>query len=173
MQLHRTLGAWGIGNRASRLAPMEEFQSRLQACVPLIAPLETLLIDQPELDLRSTTSQLWTLISELRIVDNDAPLVATTKALHHILPDLVVPMDRMYTQQFFGWHNPQFQYGQAECFRKAFGAFHRIAREANPAQYVGEGWNSSRSKVIDNAIVGVFVEAKSELNRAKLEHADE
>ena len=86
--------------------------------------------------------------------------MAGTKALHHILPDLVVPVDRTYTQKFFGWHNPEFQYGQADVFCRSFEAFVEIARGANPAQYVGAGWNSSRTKVIDNAIVGMLCQEK-------------
>jgi hypothetical protein len=65
-------------------------------------------------------------------------------------------MDREYTQTFFGWHNPQFQYGQRTCFAEAFGAFVQIARSVNPSQYVNTGWNSSRTKVLDNALVGLL-----------------
>jgi len=67
-----------------------------------------------------------------------------TKALHHVLAELVVPMDREYTQTFFGWHAEE------------FGAFVQIARLVNPSQYVNIGWNSSRTKVLDNALVGLL-----------------
>ena len=79
-----------------------------------------------------------------------------TKTLHHLLPDLVVPFDRMYTQAFFNWHNPEVQYGQSERFRESFTVFNRVARATNPSQYVGGGWNSSQTKVIDNAIIGML-----------------
>jgi hypothetical protein len=45
--------------------------------------------------------ELWQLIDNLGIVENEAKLVSGSKALHHLLPDLVVPMDRAYTQKFF------------------------------------------------------------------------
>src|SRR5260221_103336 len=67
-----------------------------------------------------TTAALWELSSTLGIVENQAKLVAGTKALHHILPELVVPMDREYTQLLFGWQNPRFQYAQRECFLEAY-----------------------------------------------------
>jgi len=35
-----------------------------------------------------------------------------------------------------------------------------VARAVNPRQYVGTDWNASLSKVIDNALVGVFVVAR-------------
>jgi hypothetical protein len=50
---------------------------------------------------------------------------------------------------------PQFQYGEHGCFHETFLAFVTVAREVNPRQYVGGGWNTSLTKVIDNALVGV------------------
>ncbi|MEI8083497.1 MAG: hypothetical protein WCI74_16795 [Actinomycetes bacterium] len=43
------------------------------------------------------------------ITNNNARLVPCTQALHHVPPDVVVPIDRDYTQSFFVWHNPEFQ----------------------------------------------------------------
>ena len=101
----------------------------------------------------NAAKDLWSLISSLGLVANDAPLVAHTKALHHILPDLVVPMDRASTRPFLGWHGTQFQYQQEEVFRDAFRRFSRVAREAHPETYAGKGWRSPATKIIDNAIV--------------------
>ena len=65
-------------------------------------------------------------------------------------------MDRAYTQKFFGWHSPQFQYRQGECFRLAYTALVFVARRTNAAQYVGtHPWHSSVSKVLDNGVVGL------------------
>jgi hypothetical protein len=104
------------------------------------------------------SGRIMRVIQSLEIVDNKATLVPCTKALHHLLPDLVVPINREYTQAFFGWHNPEFQRRQSECFAQAFAAFVDIARDTNPQQYVrGEGWHTSRTKVIDNALVSLLV----------------
>ncbi len=61
-----------------------------------------------------------------------------------------------YTQMFFGWQNPQFQYSQRNCFAEAFSALAQIARAVNPAQYLNKSWNSFRTKVVDNALVGLL-----------------
>lgn len=154
--LYKTLRAWGIGARGSRLKPFDAFAASLSRLKEPVAELETAIIDDQRLDISATIDTLWALQSQLPIVENAATLVPVTKALHHVLPDLVVPMDREYTQTFFGWHNPQFQYGQRTCFAEAFGAFVEIARLVNPSQYVNRGWNSSRTKVLDNALVGLL-----------------
>lgn len=154
--LYKTLRAWGIGARGSRLKPFDAFASILSRLKEGVAQLETAIIDDQRLDVVATVDTLWALQSQMPIVENDATLVPVTKALHHVLPELVVPMDRVYTQMFFGWHTPQFQYRQRTCFAEAFGAFAKIARVVNPSQYVNRGWNSSRTKVLDNGLVGLL-----------------
>jgi hypothetical protein len=165
--LYETLQAWGIGSRASRLLDVPEFTARLLKNEDEIAALEPLSLDNAALDIAATTDRVWRLLSSLRLVENKANLVPSTKALHHLLPDLVVPMDRAYTRPFFGWHEPEFQNHQARCFEYAFGAFCRVAKATNPRQYVGDSWNTSLSKVIDNAIVGVFVVGKEFIDSQK------
>lgn len=154
--VYETLKAWGIGSRASHLKPFEEFTAAIRGAGPRLCRVEARAIDDPNLDVDDTIRELWTIIDGLGIVGNDARLVAGTKAVHHLLPDLVPPMDRAYTQRFFGWHNPQFQYGQEKCFRLAFAALALVAREVQPHQFVDQHpWHTSASKVLDNALVGL------------------
>jgi hypothetical protein len=158
--LYRTLQAWGIGARASYLAPFEVFANRLQTKADEIAGLEETRIDDKDINVGEVARKLWNTLDNLETVTNNATIVPGTKALHHLLPDLVVPIDRAYTQKFFGWHNPEFQYGQPDVFRRSFKAFVEIARAIDLNRYVGSGWCSSRTKIIDNAIVGMLREEK-------------
>lgn len=153
--LYKTLRAWGIGSRGSKLLPFPDFVINLQNRASDIIILNNIKIDDNMLDIEYVTAQLWSLIDSLEIVNNIAKLVSCSKALHHILPDLVVPIDREYTRVFFGWSGPVFQYKQQECFRTAFKNFAKIARATNLNQYVGKKWHTSRTKVLDNAIVGL------------------
>ncbi len=61
-------------------------------------------------------------------------------------------MDNEYTATFFGWND--FGSRPERRFKSVFVRVAAIARAVSPQQYVGEGWNSSISKVLDNAIVG-------------------
>jgi hypothetical protein len=55
-------------------------------------------------------------------------------------------------------------------FQKAFGAFVHIAREVNPQQYVGRHqWHTSRTKVLDNAVVGCVQTMLAAAKEAKSE----
>jgi hypothetical protein len=161
--LYRTLRAWGIGSRASDLRPFAQFVAALQAEAKTVEALDGLAIDQADLDVDAVGATVAQLAQSLEIVGNKARIVPGSKALHHLLPELVVPIDRAYTQRFFEWATPTVQRFPERCAREAFAAFATIARDANPAQYVGKGWYTSRTKVIDNAVVGLWCWAKAKV----------
>jgi hypothetical protein len=165
--LYKTIKAWGIGSRGSRLRPFDDFVSALNTNALEISELDGLRIDQSGLEINLVIRQAWKLINTTEIVENQARLVPCSKTLHHVLPDLFVPMDRAYTQVFFGWQNPKFQYDQAACFSEAFRAFRQISNMANPGKFVGSVWNSSLTKIIDNAVVGLIIYYESKYEAEK------
>lgn len=78
LSLRRTLIAWGIGGRASYLAPQDEFAAALQAVLPELEALEPLTIDSTDLP-ADLADRLWLLIDSLGVVKNKAKIVAGTK----------------------------------------------------------------------------------------------
>jgi hypothetical protein len=167
--LYRTLTAWGIGSRRSILRPFPHFVEALQAKAAEIQELDGLAIDQADLDISRVADKLARLIQSLDIVSNKVRIVPGSKALHHVLPELVVPIDREYTQKrFFEWSDYRLQNSSEQCFIDAFNTFVKIARATNPAQYIRDGWHTSRTKVIDNAVVGLWCSFK-----AKFQHEDQ
>jgi hypothetical protein len=162
--LYQTLQAWGIGQRASKLVPYETFVQEMQSLASEIGEFDGLQIDSPESAVRKTASRLWSLINSLRIVENKAKMVAGSKALHHLLPDLIAPIDREYTRRFFRYHTPQFQgynASQGPVFIDVFTTFSKIARSVPLGSFVrtpGHPWRTSHTKVIDNAVVGFCIE---------------
>jgi hypothetical protein len=154
--LRRTLRAWRIGVRASRLVSDHDFNAALHAALPSLEALEPFAIDSGDLP-EDITRRLWLLIDSLGVVENKAKIVAGTKTLHHLLPDLIVPMDRAWTGTFFQFHLPEWQDpdSQRRIFQIAYTHFAAVAGRVQPEQYVtGRGWRTSRSKVIDNALIG-------------------
>lgn len=154
VSLRRTLRAWRVGMRRSRLAGEPELADALRAALPAITALESLRIDADDLP-DNTPEALWAIVASLGLVDNDAKIVAGTKALHHLLPDLVPPMDRAWTGGFFGlkdwaWQGAQ----QRQTFLNSYRALIDVAKATDPQRYVtGEGWRTSRTKIIDNALI--------------------
>jgi hypothetical protein len=152
--LHETLQRWGIGRRGSRLAPLQEFRERLRARMEAISALEGMRIDDPAIDVLATADQIWRVIQDLHVVSNRSVIVAGTKTLHHLLPDLVPPMDRKWTGTFFLWSTAAPQYAQASTFTRTFTGIAHIAQAVQPTEFVGRGWRTSTTKVLDNAIIG-------------------
>jgi hypothetical protein len=152
--LYGTLQRWGIGRRASVLVPLAEFRQRMRDQAAPITALQDAAIDDHALDIPAVCDQVWQVIENLGIVHNRSVIVPGTKALHHILPDLVPPMDRAWTGAFFFWSAAAPQTAQAAVFTRTFTGLAQVARAVRPADYIGRGWRTSRSKVLDNAIIG-------------------
>jgi hypothetical protein len=152
--LYKTLQRWGIGIRASVLVPFPEFRSTLESHLAQLGELEPLAIESLTENVQSTIAAIDFLISDLHVVDNWARIVAGTKTLHHLLPNLVPPMDRAWTGAFFGWSTIDPQNKQTEILNEAFSAFVEIAGETHPSRLVGAGWRTSSTKVLDNALIG-------------------
>jgi hypothetical protein len=165
--LRRTLLAWGIGRRASRLVASDDFAAALRAVAPSLEALEPLMIDGGDLP-GDVAGQLLGIIDSLGVVTNKAKLVAGTKTLHHLLPDLIPPMDRAWTGAFFQFHLPEWQdtAGQRRIFGIAYNHFAAVAGHVHPSQYVtGPGWRTSSTKILDNALIGF---CKAELGTSPL-----
>ncbi|WP_131519217.1 hypothetical protein [Kribbella capetownensis] len=153
--LRGTLLAWGLGVRASRLAEESEFAAALTAAAPLLAVLDGLRIDQQTLP-TDLDEQLWRLIDGLGVVANDAKIVAGTKTLHHLLPDLVPPIDREWIGRFFSLHAPEWQgHQQRATFLRLFRAYRDVATQVDlDAELTGQPWRTGLAKLLDNGVIG-------------------
>lgn len=147
-----TLRAWGIGVRRSRLVEFPDFVAELRRWSDDLETMSGLKLEASD---RHAGQQLWSLIEGMHIVENKAQVVAMTKTLHHLLPDLLPPIDRAYTGTFFGFNVLAFQDRQHEVFTTCWAGFLKVARNVDLGSYVGTApWNTSITKVIDNAVVG-------------------
>lgn len=152
--LRTLLCRWRMNGRSARLEESVVFAHNLRAKTGEIAELEELSIDC-DLDSlqRTVIPALQRLIPALGLNRNNAKIVVGFKLLHHLLPHLIPPLDRKYTGRFFIWHGQDFQYRQPQIIEQAMITFNEVARETALRDFVGEGWRTSTSKIIDNAIV--------------------
>jgi hypothetical protein len=133
---------------------MDDFAAALRSRRSALEAAETLTIESFTLDPDRLASQAWRLIADLPITGNVARIVAATKTLHHLLPELIPPMDRRWTGAFFMWSTAEPQNRQYQTFWLTYRDMVKLARRARPSQYVGDGWKACTTKVLDNAIVG-------------------
>jgi hypothetical protein len=151
--LHETLQRWGIGRRASRLVGQSEFREALRTEGGRLAAIGDRSLEALHGGADAVGEQVWDLVEGLAIVDNVARIVPGTKTLHHLLPDLVPPMDRAWTGRFFEWNPADLQINQRRTFLSAWRDLARVAAATRPSRLVGDGWKTSATKLVDNAVI--------------------
>lgn len=163
--LLNTLDAWDLNKRGTKLLCLNKLKEELLNHEKQIVGLDGARIDDPGLPLERTAEQLWGLIKTMKLSTSTRsgewvknPVVVGTKTLHHLLPDLVPPVDREYTRPFFKFPMQQFQDYPHTVFPYIWKKFAFVARETNPVQYVNKTeWSTSITKILDNAVVGFCI----------------
>jgi hypothetical protein len=155
--LYATLASWGMhrmGPGGAKLVEFGDFRDSFHKHRDMICGLAGLSVGAVT-DVEGVTVRLWELLSALRISASETRIVAGSKAIHHLLPDLVPPIDRQYTIRFF-LQSTTMNQGDEPVFRAVYPMFVQIAVacDSHIARLLGTGMNTSRTKVIDNAIVG-------------------
>lgn len=125
--------------KSSILANKEHFEQLASAKLEM---LSAVMVGEVETRLRQ-------IYNNMHVMESKGRLVSNSKVMHFILPDLIMPMDRKNTLNFFfGTTNESEVY-----FLRVFGYSHEIAKKIDLSQFLDDEWNLSIPKVIDNAII--------------------
>ncbi|MGB9854675.1 MAG: hypothetical protein ACPLRY_07740 [Candidatus Bathyarchaeales archaeon] len=157
--LYATLASWGMhrmGPQGAKLVEFTDFMKTLQSQKEKIVNLQGLkLTHLKEEELNDAINKLWNILSNLKVSSTETQLIACSKALHHILPNLMPPIDREHTLRFIYGYNPTYD-SEEQRFKKTFPLFWKIGNREKSTilRWVGKGFHTSETKVIDNAIVG-------------------
>jgi hypothetical protein len=161
--LYATLASWGLhrmGPGKAKLGDIAELKSSFLRQRQRIEKLQHLRIeDVRDDDVDEVVSSIWEVLRELHVGVGETLLVANSKALHHLLPQLVPPIDRNYTLMFFVGRPYIYRGRDGDYFRALFPLFREIALRCREdingrIQSPWIGMNTSVTKVIDNAILG-------------------
>jgi hypothetical protein len=157
--LYATLTAWGLHRMGPGGAKLVDFPVMVASFRELeqhIGTLSSFAVWQLGSDQVETVAvRIWEVISALKIGSAETKIVSGSKALHHLLPELVPPIDREYTLRFF-FNNKSLYQGDHAAFQEMFPYFHLVAIQCRDKieRRIGHGMNTSPTKVIDNAVVG-------------------
>jgi hypothetical protein len=175
--LYATLTAWGMHRMGdaertkAKLAEWGEFRDSLLRGGTLLGPaLTARMRGSTEHEYAEAISALWPCYRVLHLSVSEATVVANSKALFHLLPELVPPIDRQYTVRFFGqkpedWRDgkgkfrpvtlPQRLEDQFELFRNICVKVKHLADGVVAANLDNEQRQHGLTapKAIDNAIV--------------------
>jgi hypothetical protein len=159
--VYAVLPAWGMHRMGRQPAKVGDFADMVASFRRSLSGIEALwdrrIVAIPAGDVDEVAGELWGVISNLNVSTSGTRVVAGTKALHHVLPDLVPPIDRRYTFRFFtGQMNVG--YGDQQAFLEWFPYLCEIGRERRleieAAVDRGGFMATGPAKVIDNAIMG-------------------
>jgi len=169
--LYDTLVAWGMNARGAILKKRLQFRTRLAAlgdCKELQELQARTIFDLQEGEVDTTANSIWRLVLRLDPVETHSVIVSGTKALHHVLPDIVPPVDREYALKLLrrsipaGNDRPSQRRRELRAFRTVFRGFYQVAHRrrshiedvVKAEAHCSRTFHTSALKVIDNAVVG-------------------
>jgi hypothetical protein len=137
-----------------KLVDFAPFRESIRRQAEILEELEPFVITDLD-DVDGVVDKTWRAISGARLSGSATQVVAGTKALHHLLPDLIPPVDREYTIRFFH-ENKMMNMGDEAAFKEVYPALVEIAGRAGDNLKVNNRspMNTSPTKILDNAIIG-------------------
>ena len=168
--VYTTLIAWNMNGRGAKLNDFELFKKSIRESKLNIESLKRYRIEAlTKESKKEVLLKVGVLFRELDLLGDSwtgnkikSKIVMFSKTLHFLLPELIVPIDRKYTLNFF--------YGnfdvptdadklkndekQIELFGELYDKFCEIAEVYDLTGYEDDKWNLSVPKIIDNAIIG-------------------
>jgi hypothetical protein len=157
---YAVLPAWGMhrmGSQAAKVGDFSQITAALREAAPALEqlwPLSITKLSGQEADKAAATA--WEVIAHIKVSTSRTQIVAGSKMLHHLLPDLIPPIDRQYTFRFFT--GQMMVASDRAAFLSWLPQLANIgARSRQPildAIRRGGFMASGEAKIIDNAIMG-------------------
>lgn len=158
--VYAVLPPWGMHRMGLQKAKVGDFEGivrRLQESRSTLSELWPLEItDLSTEDATSAAGLAWEVIAKLEVSTSRTQIVAGSKFLHHVLPDVLPPIDRQYTFNFFTGQKAVVS--DRSAFLTWLPLFADIGRRCRApieeAMRRGGFMATGQAKVIDNAIMG-------------------
>lgn len=147
--LYAVLTAWGMHRMdgGAQLEPFGKFWDAVKGLSDTAMPLQDRKLSQLD---KNALDCICHAMKEYTVMKSKPRLVGNSKVLHHLLPDLVPPIDSN-VKDFFGIESPD----EIIQFKDAMNGFKRIHDRINWKTIKYDGpMNTSLPKLIDNAILG-------------------
>ncbi|MDY0083330.1 MAG: hypothetical protein RBR74_09130 [Ignavibacteriaceae bacterium] len=153
--VYATLSAWNMNSRGARLNNFNDFEKSIFENENILNKLIKYSIE----DLKKITvvEMLRELFMNLKLTEEGKPVLVTfSKTIHFFLPELIAPIDRKYTlNYFYGNTNvPKKKENQFKKFIDIELEFCRISNITDLSKYIDNIWNANIPKILDNAIIG-------------------
>jgi len=168
--IYTTLISWNMNGRGAKLNDFILFKNSIKEQKSKINSLKKYKIETLNEDNKKRVLEIIdSLFKDLDLVGKSwtgnkikSKLVTFSKTLHFLLPNLIIPIDRKYTMNFFYGNTDiptdiniqRNNKKQIEVFNELYGKFCEIAKIYNLKKHLDSQWNRTIPKIIDNAIIG-------------------
>lgn len=166
--LYAVLTAWGMHrmDRGAQLEDFGKFWDAVKGLSDIAMPLQDRKLSQLD---KNALDCLCYAMEEYTVMKSGKRLVGKSKVRHHLLPDLVPPIDSN-VKDFFGIKNSDETTHLIAQFKDAMKDFKRIHDRINWQTIKYDGpMNTSHPKLIDNAILGYIGKNVTEPKKASKE----
>jgi hypothetical protein len=190
--LYATLTAWGMHRMGTGKTKLTEWRKFSGSILDQASELEQFqscsFSKMSETDYSNAVLQLRPYYQKLKLSESTATIVVNSKALHHLFPEFIPPIDRQYTVRFFTqepecWRDKKKKFRtislpsgtpvQFEWFHWICVGIKRLADRVHPALIEEEFRlrNVMAPKALDNAIVNYVSITDRSINDLRLADA--
>jgi len=167
-----TLEKWDMNKRGAKLVDLSTMCLSIRSFEEHLINLYRYRIeDLGESEIEEVSEKLRVPFCGLKIMATKRRIVGVSKALHFLLPDLVMPIDSSNTMLAFYGYNRYDNSAEKEfdTFRDIFIKSYKIAKRLDllRSDVSSFRWSCSVPKLIDNAIFGFFIKIKDIVNNEK------
>ena len=163
--IYATLVSWGMHKMGKKGSKMQSFGVFRRSIESLLSRI----IEAQRFDFREMNEQKWNLLKEIfqgiKVMASRTSLVGNSKVMHHMLPNLVPPIDREYTLSYLlGNKNVRNNLDwEWNLMRKIIANFFTPVAYDRDFERMANGWiarkdeypwDTSFLKIVDNLVIG-------------------
>jgi len=162
--IYAMLPAWGMhkmGKTKTKIVVFDEFKRQIEARKSQLFELRGKRLSEVNI------GELSELLVSMRFSESDSRLVSSSKVLHHIIPNLICPIDRQHSITFLlqdksNFHRNEYKNDDEKDYANIFLSGMRKFIEVDDNKVILEeqrntnDFNTSLTKIFDNLIM-VFV----------------
>ncbi len=158
--IYATLCAWGMhrmGETKTKMVSFEVFKNSIVSLSSELEELRFLSLDQFECIPTKEFQKIQNICFKLKVSISNSKIVGNSKALAHILPNLVPPIDRQYSIRFFAKKLSNFKDLNEEILfynhilQKCYELVQILKKDTNIL--IDTQFNSSLPKIFDNLLM--------------------
>jgi hypothetical protein len=148
--LYATLVSWDMNSRGAKMKDYDDFRNNLRGNLNAFQAVEGASNGFSWANRNAVVHALSNLYDQLSLMQTNGKLVSNSKALHFVFPALCPPMDRTNTLQKLYGNTAESKNKFLEVLEFSYDILGGIQ---NPQQYLDNQWNTSETKLVDNAII--------------------